>query len=131
VPDVLHARVAQILKAAVDDTRLALLLHAHRRGIVAAKDAPGALSGGTPSYHVGILRKAGLLEPSAGRGEYRLTMLGIALLHAIGVHSDDDQDPSDSPIDEWLPPGTELVTTLERRLPSGRRDSTSVRLVRP
>jgi DNA-binding transcriptional ArsR family regulator len=130
MPDDLHARAAQILKAAADDTRLALLLHAHQRGLVAPKDTPGDLSGGTPSYHVRVLREAGLLERSGGRGEHRLTALGSSLLRAAGV-PEDGHNSTISDVEDWLPPGTELVATLERQLPSGQSDSTSIHLLRP
>jgi DNA-binding transcriptional ArsR family regulator len=138
------------LTAASDSTRLQILLHAARNGVVRTRDAKGILKGsprsGTVSYHLAALTRAGLLV-RAGRGEYRLTSAGTLITRLGGELAGDCEQGGDDLEDrggemmirisetsgrlgDLLPLATELVAEVRRTRISGVVDQERVRLSR-
>jgi hypothetical protein len=119
-----------VLRAAYEPTRLHLLLHAHRHGSVHFEDAKAigksrlAAGSRTPSYHLGRLVTAGLLERQR-RGEYALSPLARRLIRALENSGDARVAPSEPPrgvtliasgdqslLDSLLPPKKELIAMV-------------------
>lgn len=138
------------LSAASDPTRLQILQHAARDGVVRTRDAKGIPNGsprsGTVSYHLAALMRAGLLVRS-GHGEYRLTSAGTVItqlgsaLAADGEPRGDDREgrspeviisirDTSGRIAELFPLATELVADVRRTRATGVVDHERVRLSR-
>lgn len=137
------------LRAASDSTRLQILLHAARHGVVRTRDAKGILKGsprsGTVSYHLSALTSAGLLV-RARHGEYGLTSAG-AVITRLGGTLTGDREPAEDDrarggemmirisdtsgrIDELLPLATVVVAEIQRTCATGVVDQERVRLSR-
>lgn len=150
MPRVSDDSLLDALTAASDSTRLQILLHAARHGVVRTRDAKAILNGsprsGTVSYHLSALTRAGLLV-RAGHGEYRLTSAG-ALITRLGDELAGDREPGGDDLDdrggemmirvsdtsgrigELLPLATELVAEVRRTRMTGVVDQERVRLSR-